>query len=82
MLLALSVLSSCGSAPRLITETKTVEVKVATFVPLSEEDTNPCPVPTMEVRTVGDMRDLIAEQYTALFSCNDQMKRVRDQQPD
>lgn len=63
-------------------ETREVEVKVPTLVPLPAVLTVDCYIPGFpEEYTVADAKDLTVELYSALYECNDDKAAIRALQP-
>lgn len=81
--LILLALAGCKSAPevRPFVAPTIIEVPVTKYVPLPEELTQPCPVPAIKGRTVGDVVEASNARKVALDRCNAQVKAIRELQP-
>jgi len=58
-----------------------IRVPVKQYVPLPAALTQPCPVPAIKGRTVGDVVEASNARKVALDRCNAQMKAIREVQP-
>lgn len=77
-------MSACGTTPDpiVITEFETVKVKVPQFVPLPEDLTDDCAIPSFPDRyTVKTSMDYIGELQSALKECNKDKQSIRERQP-
>jgi len=58
-----------------------IRVPVKEYVQLPEALTQPCPVPVLKGRTVGDVVTASNARKLALDKCNAQLKAIREVQP-
>lgn len=72
MLLALTSLTGCASAPRVVTQVRTVEVPVEVMRPVPPEYTDalPYPAPLGDSITVEDLVEQLFDAYDVLDRCN------------
>ena len=81
--LTLLALAGCKSTPeaRPFVAPTIVEVPVTKYVPVPDALTQPCPVPAIKGRTVGDVVEASNARKVALDRCNAQLKAIRELQP-
>lgn len=54
-----------------------VEVPVTKYVPVPDTLTQPCPIPALKGRTVGDVVEASNARKVALERCNTQLNAIR-----
>lgn len=82
-LILVAGLAGCASAPEPcpFVAPEVIEVPVTRYVPVPVELTEPCPVPAIKGRTVGDVVDAANARKLALDRCNAQLDAIRKAQP-
>ena len=77
-LTAAALLSGCATCPdRPFVAPTVVEVPVTRYVPVPDALTEPCPVPAVKGRTVGQVVDAANARKLALDRCNAQLRSIR-----
>lgn len=77
-LLAILLLAGCKTCPPAPFVAPTVvRVPVTEYVSVPEELTEPCPVPALTGRTVGDVVQASNARKVALDRCNAQLRAIR-----
>lgn len=82
-LILVAGLAGCAGTPepRPFVAPEVIEVPVTRYVPVPAELTEPCPVPAIKGRTVGDVVDAANARKLALDRCNAQLDAIRKAQP-